>query len=31
MQHFLQVLLVGSVFAKDLKGAGYEEAMKFYM
>ncbi|KAL9124055.1 MAG: hypothetical protein Q9217_006581 [Psora testacea] len=31
MKHLLQVLLVGSVFAKDLKGAGYEEALKFYM
>ena len=31
MKHLLQVLLVGEVFAKDLKGPGYEEAMKFYM
>ncbi|KAG8526543.1 uncharacterized protein KY384_008744 [Bacidia gigantensis] len=31
MKHMLQVLAVGNVFAKDLKGAGYEEAMKFYM
>ena len=30
MKHLLQVLLVGNVFAKDLKGAGYEEALKFY-
>ena len=31
MRHFLQVLLVGEVFAKDLKGWGQEEMMKFYM
>ena len=30
MKHLLQVLLVGNVFAKDLKGAGYEEALRFY-
>ena len=31
MKHLLQGVGVGNVFAKDLKGAGYEEAMKFYM
>jgi len=31
MTRLLQVLFVGNVFAKDLKGAGYEEALKFYM
>ena len=31
MKHLMQVLVVGNAFAKDLKGAGYEEAMKFYM
>ena len=31
MEHLLKVLFVGNVFAKDLKGPGYEEALKFYM
>lgn len=31
MEQLLKVLCVGNAFAKDLKGAGYEEAMKFYM
>ena len=31
MDHLLQVLRVGAVFAKDLKGPGYEEALKMYM
>ena len=31
MDHLLKVLFVGNVFAKDLKGPGYEEALKFYM
>ena len=31
MDHLLRVLFVGNVFARDLKGPGYEEAMKLYM
>jgi len=30
MAHLLRVLFVGNVFAKDLKGPGYEEALKLY-
>jgi len=30
MTHLLRVLFVGNVFAKDLKGPEYEEALKFY-
>ncbi|KAL2049575.1 hypothetical protein ABVK25_010154 [Lepraria finkii] len=31
MTHLLRVLFVGNVFAKDLKGAGYEAALKLYV
>lgn len=30
MTHLLRVLFVNNVFAKDLKGPGYEKALKFY-
>lgn len=30
MKHLLQVLLMADVFAKDLKGPGYAEALRSY-
>lgn len=31
MKQLLSVLFVSNAFAKDLKGPGYEEALKLYM